>query len=132
MYAPRNELREEDIREAPSKYLLKLSDHLLALMLDGLGGEASVIYSQWSGYLVPGTSHHNLQAASLKNREGIAFKHIHTSGHATLEDLQYFVEGINPRVVIPIHTENKQEYLRVFPRVRVLDDGESYEISHVG
>ena len=57
-------------------------------------------YSQWGGY--------------LKQPDGVALKawfdqggakatHIHTSGHASVADLQAFAAAMNPKALVPIH-----------------------------
>lgn len=52
----------------------------------------------------------------------------HTSGHADLEALQMFASSINPKKLIPIHTEHKEEFENYFDNVAVLEDNEVYEI----
>lgn len=46
----------------------------------------------------------------------------HTSGHADFEALQMFASAINPKKLIPIHTEHKKEFENYFENVAVLAD----------
>ena len=56
--------------------------------------------------------------------------HIHTSGHANIEDLQAFVESIKPKVIIPIHTECKDKYKDFFnAEIIIADDNISLNLN---
>ena len=47
--------------------------------------------------------------------------HLHASGHAKKEDLIKIISEINPKFVLPVHTENPQEFLKYFPhKVKIL------------
>ena len=59
---------------------------------------------------------------------GIEYEHVHTSGHAVVEDLQRLVKALKPRYVIPIHTIHPQEYPVLFQNVHLLRDGEEFFI----
>ena len=54
---------------------------------------------------------------------------LHASGHASADDIMEFVRHINPRTVVPVHTENPgyfREHLRdTDVEVRILEYGES-------
>ena len=52
----------------------------------------------------------------------------HTSGHIYVQDIIDFVNSVGPQTVIPIHTFEPEEYKRHFPNVRVLQDGESFDL----
>ncbi len=50
---------------------------------------------------------------------------LHTSGHAYIEDLQKMVDTMNPKFIIPIHTESKEKYKELFHAdVIELSDGQ--------
>lgn len=74
----------------------------------------SVIYSMWEGYLEP---KHNPTGwkylSSLKNDPNIRFEVIHTSGHAIIADLKKLVAALNPKKILPIHTEDGNRLLRL-------------------
>ena len=46
-----------------------------------------------------------------------------------MKDIIRFVEAINPQTVIPIHTFEPEQYHEHFPNVRVLEDGEVFEVT---
>jgi len=63
------------------------------------------IYSQWEGYRSKDTK----TAAFVKYLRGRNMNDIslHTSGHADISTLQKYVTSINPKHIIPIHTDRK-------------------------
>jgi ribonuclease J len=46
---------------------------------------------------------------------------IHTSGHADVESLQQIVEHIQPKAIIPIHTEHSESFSSLFPNNSVME-----------
>lgn len=46
---------------------------------------------------------------------------IHTSGHADVESLQQIVEHIQPKVIIPIHTEHSESFSSLSPNYSVME-----------
>lgn len=82
---------------------------------------AIIIYSMWEGYLTEEFKNH------CKNI-GIEIKQIHTSGHATAEDLKAFAGALKPRMLIPIHTFYADKYEELFDNVKLLEDREILEI----
>jgi ribonuclease J len=53
---------------------------------------------------------------------------VHTSGHATVDDLKKFVRAIKPKTLVPIHTFNPEKYSDLFSNVRMLKDGEVFDV----
>jgi ribonuclease J len=83
--------------------------------LDG----AKIIYSMWEGYL---TDKFRAYAAG----KGLSIETAHTSGHATPDDLKKFASALNPKTLIPIHTQLPDEYPSLFDNVKVLADKELF------
>jgi ribonuclease J len=78
-------------------------------------------YSQWSGYL----SAPDGQALQAWFERGAAkARHIHTSGHASSDDLRAFAGAIRPKWLVPIHGVAWDEEREGFPPVKRLKDGE--------
>jgi len=121
----------EDIKNNPQDYFLKISPWHIGKVLNYIEIETSnIIYSQWLGYLKKEFSDvktvelfHNLQ-------EDSNWVYAHTSGHADLEALQKFASSINPKKLIPIHTEYKEKFAEYFDNVAILSDDESFDISN--
>ncbi len=82
---------------------------------------ATVIYSMWGGYL-------NDRFRDFCANKGLTIEQVHTSGHATVEDLEAFSKAISPKTLIPIHTFEGKQYPEMFENVRILKDGEPFEV----
>ena len=88
--------------------------------IDGITG-AKIIYSMWEGYLTE-------EFKGYCRQKGIVVEQVHTSGHATLNDLKAFAKAINSRVLIPIHTFEASRYSDIFENVKVLNDKEAFVV----
>jgi ribonuclease J len=62
------------------------------------------------------------------NENKINFKSIHTSGHASINTLNKVTNIINPKVVIPIHSFYPEEYKQISTNIKILSDGEVYNV----
>ena len=92
--------------------------------------DANIIYSQWLGYLEPKYSDEKMVTLFAKLKGSYNWVYAHTSGHADLESLKLFATALNPKQLIPIHTEYKDKFVEYFDNVTVLDDGESFKIKN--
>jgi ribonuclease J len=55
-------------------------------------------------------------------------EHIHASGHAKKEDLFKIVDTINPKIIIPVHTEHPEEYVKKFGnKVKIVNEGSTFQ-----
>lgn len=121
----------EEIKADPSRYFLKISPWHIDKVLNVIEiNKANIIYSQWLGYLQEEFS--DIRSVELfenlkKNHNWV---YAHTSGHADLESLQKFATAINPKTLIPIHTEYKEKFENYFENVAVLADNEVYDIGN--
>ena len=79
----------------------------------------------WDGYI-------NKQGSNLPEFLTLAgnWEKLHTSGHASAEDIRHFAEQLSPDVIIPMHTDAPQKMKQLFPdsNVVVLQDGEVLSI----
>ncbi|MFC1708825.1 MBL fold metallo-hydrolase [Candidatus Omnitrophota bacterium] len=110
-----------EIKRKKKKILMLARDNsVFPLMIKGIGDVrgAKIIYSMWEGYL---SDEFKEYCAS----KGLELEQVHTSGHATAEDLKTFAAAINPKALIPIHTFEKNRYPSLFENVKILDDGEA-------
>lgn len=82
---------------------------------------ALAVYSMWDGYVTK-----KFMDVLAKHR--IGYKHVHTSGHAVVYDLQRLADALNPRYVVPIHTFRPQDYPSLFRNVRLVEDGKGITI----
>ena len=122
IYSNGNDIFMKDIKKEPAKHLLKLSERFIPSLVREYATSSRpvpIIYSMWKGY----DSYQKLQ--KLDNTE---IYYAHTSGHAPLNILKEFASIISPEKLIPIHTENPQEYARHFANVTQVNDGQRIEI----
>jgi len=96
-------------------------------------GIINIIYSQWEGYLKDETNYIAQKINPLKNDVGINYKHIHTSGHATVHDLERFAKAINPNKIVPIHTAFPATFKMEFEEagiknIDLWEDGKEYKL----
>lgn len=93
------------IRNSMLRYLKSLACKMS--FKDGL-----LIYSFWSGYR---------ESEGMKNflseceKLGLRIVTLHTSGHADERTIKKLIETVNPKVLIPIHTENAQRFREIAP-----------------
>lgn len=97
----------------------KLSRYILKMF-----PQNNFIYSQWLGYL-------DKESKGYKEiQEFVPEEHVnlHTSGHATPKALKEVIDVTDAKVVIPIHTEKKEEITKLTNRALLLEDNEEYVV----
>lgn len=98
----------DEIIFAPQNYVLKANYYLTEKLFKHTG-KVNLIHSMWKGYL---TEDNIFVKVAQQNR--IRIKQIHTSGHADTKTLQYIAAEINPKNIIPVHTEHPEKYKKLF------------------
>ena len=91
----------------------------------------NVIYSQWLGYLDPSrweSLHGAEMMAGFQDDPAIDFHYAHTSGHADFEQLETFARALNPKTILPVHTEHPEEFKRRFTGTVLPADGKEMTI----
>jgi ribonuclease J len=88
-------------------------------------GRACLVYSMWDGYLKDKKMKPFLAWLDDNN---IPMHRIHTSGHATVKDLQRLRQAFGEAVVVPIHTQQPDLYEETFGNVRMHSDGEWWRV----
>ncbi|WP_186894239.1 MBL fold metallo-hydrolase [Acetobacterium malicum] len=117
----RYKIKREELSQRQDYCLLFRPSMLSDLQhIDQLEG-AEMIYSQWSGY-----KHQKKIKAVLDfaDQKTMTLTDLHTSGHASTQALKAFIQQCNPRMVLPIHTENPDGFLECGNRVYLPQDGE--------
>ncbi len=82
-----------------------------------------IIWSLWEGYW----DKDNLIRKFCEKYQ-IAKISIHTSGHASWLDLKRFIDRLQPKIIIPVHTEKASQFANDYDNVRLLDDCELFEV----
>ena len=107
--------------ENPGKFVVVMRPSMLVeLSRDLQVSKANVITSMWKEYEKDSTAFFDWVDSQSYDRN-----YIHTSGHADMESLKIIADFINPKEIIPIHTQKKEYYNTIFQqRIRVLEDNE--------
>ncbi|HEY5496756.1 MAG TPA: MBL fold metallo-hydrolase [Syntrophales bacterium] len=110
------------------KALVLMRDTMIPLAerIPGIDG-STLIYSLWEGYIKDKEKEKGFW--DFVNNHGLKIKHIHTSGHATIEQLQRLAGALKPKRIIPIHTQRPDMFKEYFgDRVMKVKDGQQVEI----
>ena len=86
---------------------------------------AGFSYSMWEGYLKDGSGRRMVEWLEA---QGIPWRVIHTSGHASVADLERFAEALAPRQLVPIHSFETERFGEFFGNVVRKDDGVWWEV----
>ena len=87
--------------------------------------DGQIIYSMWDGYLKPEHADQSL----IDFIGGRSIEPLHTSGHAYVETIARLIETVQPKWIVPMHTEKADEFTSIpafapyRDRVQVLTDG---------
>lgn len=101
--------------------LLQPSSAVTELLRAGVLANGTVVWSMWPGYLKDLNGRRLVGSLELA---GLPFVLDHSSGHASVKDLQRLVAGLSPRKVVPVHTEGADRYRELFPSVCRWKDGD--------
>ena len=114
-------IRPNVIRDNPGKFVVIMRPSMLVALRRGLQvPNANVITSMWKEYEKDSTAFFD-----WVDSQGYVRNYIHTSGHADIESLKIIADFINPKEIIPIHTQKKECFNTIFQqRIRILEDNE--------
>jgi len=122
----KNRIFIEKLQEISGKSVLLFRPlHMRDVEKADLLKDAVYIYSQWEGYWEL-DSYAYLREWLAKH--GIPKLSIHTSGHASPNDLMRFATALNPARIVPIHTFKPENYNELFNHVEIHADGEYWEV----
>ena len=118
----RHRIYPDEIRERTGELVMVIQGSTL-LELAGAEclNDARAIWSLWPGYLDQTSGRRTVR---LLEEQGVPLIHLHSSGHAPVEDLQALAAAMAPKRVVPIHTAAAERFEHLFERAEVHDDGE--------
>jgi len=93
--------------------------------ISNIPGEKQTYLSMWEGYVREGADTYQ---EALARAVGKDYIYKHTSGHCDMNSLRDFFRMLHPMAVIPIHTDDPEEFAQMFGDewpVVLLNDGES-------
>ena len=124
----KNRIELETILSEPEKYVMVCRPSMVKADFHGtFPPKTAWIYSYWVGYLKRTDSEYPDLKARLEESGG-NFSIYHTSGHIFAEDIVKFVNAMNPRHVIPIHTTERSVYQKRFANVLMAEDGHTHDV----
>jgi ribonuclease J len=129
----RHRVKREELHATPESFLYfgKVSSFRLINEFKGAVAPVNVIYSQWLGYL-DGTHADYFgcdEISRYRSDPEVNFIYAHTSGHAPVADLRRLAAALNPRILVPIHTEHCEDFSHIFANVVRLNDGEAFVLA---
>jgi len=124
-YLPKK-IKKEDIINNSSNFVVFVRSSMTQDLKSMNIKDGNLIYSMWKGYKEQPKTKEFIDLFSNNNFRIID---IHTSGHADVETLQEYANAINPKRIIPIHTNNKKDYKNIFNQpILELEDNQQYKI----
>ena len=97
--------------------------------------DPALIYSMWSGYVKKGADTYDKDLGSLYHNWPRKRRFdLHTSGHATADDIRKMILTVKPRqYILPIHTEHPEMFERLdigiyADRIETIDDNGIMEV----
>jgi ribonuclease J len=114
-------LYEEDLAKAPERWVLSFSWPMAGVLdkASALAG-ASAIWSMWPGYLAEPSG---VKLQTFLAERSIPMTIHHTSGHASIADLQRLAKALSPARVVPIHSFGAEGFDALFEGVEHHSDG---------
>jgi ribonuclease J len=123
-YSKEKKMDLADLATNPSKYVLLFRPKLLGDLKKYLADtKVCLTNSIWAQYWEQDKPEINRLKAWLAEKPELRIKlhDIHTSGHADVASLQKIVEHVQPKCIVPIHTEMPETYKTLFPSYTVLN-----------
>lgn len=117
-----------DIGKYPKYYmdngfvsLVRATENYISHIQEFPKDDIRIIYSMWTGYI-----EENLALKTLL--ETYPTYICHASGHVSKDDLNKFIELVNPDAIIPVHTDNPERLEELVPHrnVYVVNDNEPF------
>ena len=99
------------IRSSMKQYLEKYSEEF---SFEG----GTLFYSMWEGYKKEKNTKEFLE---FMEEKGVKIISLHTSGHADKKDFDKLIKKVEPKIIIPVHTENS-EWFKRYEKCEVICD----------
>ena len=99
------------VRASMKKYLEKYPEEF---SFEG----CTMFYSMWEGYKKQENMKEFLE---FMKEKGVKIISLHTSGHADEKDFDKLIKKIEPKIIIPVHTENS-EWFKRYEKCEVICD----------
>ena len=97
-------------------------------LIEELPGEKKKYLSMWKGYVEEKSGAYNKELAKAL---GSDYEYLHTSGHCDMKSLREIFRHLQPKAIIPIHTDNPNKFVELFCdewNIMRLHDGQSIQL----
>jgi ribonuclease J len=113
----------EELAGEPGRFMFHVPSSTVRELINArvLDHRGVTAWSLWDGYL-RGRAGEALKR--MLDEHGVRLVHVHTSGHASVSDLQRLVKAMKPNRVVPIHSEATNRFAELFPNVERHPDGQ--------
>jgi len=124
-----NMITYREIAKKPKEYVMHLGFYRLMELVYLQPKNADFIYSM-SEHFYEGEDNEEQRTIweNWMKHFGIKFHKAHCSGHISKQDLKEFIKKVNPKVLIPVHTENPEEFRKFHPNVKIPEKEKKIEI----
>ncbi len=124
-----NMITFREVRADPARYVMITGFNKLIELVYIRPVKADYIYSSSEHYLEGEENReHRRVLENWLNHFGVTFQRAHCSGHAGKSDLEYAVKTIDPDILVPVHTQNPEEFKKIHDDVRIVRRGDKLEI----
>jgi len=82
-------------------------------------------YSLWSGYR---TSEYQQRFESELLNLNFSIETMHASGHASVANIKQFIDDLEPKRIVPIHTMKPEEFMTFAHNVFLSEDGVAFDV----
>ena len=115
----------EELRDYPRPLVMAFRDSMQKdLERAECLADGTLVYSYWPGYLERGRT----DPRDWCKKHGLRFELLHVSGHADPETLNRLIAGVQPRRLVPIHTEVPEYFLNRYRMTEAWADGEEHTV----
>jgi len=131
-----NHIEAKEIRENHRRYLVVLNffqiqelidlkpdnkSYFLRAITEPHSEEMELSEERFANWI----KHFNMKGLTPEGK----FERAHVSGHISGKEIGWFIENIKPRAVIPIHTNQPEEFKKFHQKVILLEKGECLNLS---
>ena len=117
----------ETFAQVASKSLLLFRPSMMRELENaGCLNDACVVSSVWNGYI---DAPRNQWFVNGMNDRGIPLYRCHTTGHASVPDLQRMRGAFPDAIAAPVHLTDRKQFSAIFSNVALHEDGEWWSIA---
>lgn len=122
----------KEIRKQQQDYVLFSNFNKLMELIYLQPEKADYIYSS-SEHFLEGEDNEDMRNVMYNWLDHFKVKlhKAHCSGHASKKDLEYAVKKIKPDILIPVHTQNPEEFRKVHDNVLIVEKEKNYSLENI-